>query len=242
MFEQFKRTDNEERKQHVFNGVVSYLTRAVSKYCKHGSPYLYIDMNAFDGAGSPAVFTTVAQKIGLTYRAYLLEQHPQSFCELQRRFAADTRATCIEGNHSKTIYESLSTYGRRFPNKTPYGLIYHDPQAAWSLDTLRDVAQMPMVKRVDIVIQVQATGLKRAGKTRLSDGVKQIRGKSRWLISRPFSKFQWTFLIGSNWPDLPEWKKEGLVDLYSDEGQNILDRLAHTKDELSTVRQMQLDL
>lgn len=58
-------------------------------------------------------------------------------------------------------------------------------------------------------------------------------GKKAWLIREPFGKHQWSFILGVNWEEFPEFKKIGFHKTSSTQGQNILNRINYTAKELN---------
>jgi hypothetical protein len=89
---------------------------------------------------------------------------------------------------------------------------------------------------------VSATNVKRVFKSlgndskRLVEHIKQIP-KKHWQIRKPENKHQWCFLFGTNWSKnnkmgYPEIRQRGFHDIESPKGQNILNQLNYTKEEL----------
>jgi hypothetical protein len=66
--------------------------------------------------------------------------------------------------------------------------------------------------------------------------------KKVWLIKKPEDKdmFQWTFLFGTNFANLDDWKKEGFYSLNSSEGMEILRKLDCTKYELEVLKKFDI--
>jgi hypothetical protein len=68
------------------------------------------------------------------------------------------------------------------------------------------------------------------------DYIKSI-DKKCWIVRKPETQWQWTFLIGSNWVKFPEWKKERFYNLESKEGKEIMERVMYTEEEQFELRQ-----
>ena len=121
---------------------------------------------------------------------------------------------------------------------TQFGLIYADPNGTPCFDLLRLCAtQLP---KTDILLHMSANNLKRQ---RLSTkhpfdqtliAILQTINKQYWLIQDPGegNRDQWTFLFGTNWRDVKEWRAQGFYRLDTPRGQAILHRLTYTKEEL----------
>lgn len=209
--------------------------------------YLYIDMNAGPGSyedekgdeikGSPLIFLDVADKLNLSFKAKFIENNKENLEDLHITIAEiwcsmgepdswdDDTINYIKKNHNKVIGE-LCTHSR--PKQ--YGLIYNDPSGELpSFDALRLFADC--YKRADILINCPATTLKRSPKKiSILDYLKGIN-KKYWLIRELYFEHQWTFLIGTNWIDFPEFEKIGLYRKDSKEGQRILDKVMTTASE-----------
>lgn len=57
--------------------------------------------------------------------------------------------------------------------------------------------------------------------------------KKYWLVRNALknSTWQWTFLLGTNWTDFPEFKKIDMVKLDSSKGQSFFEKLNLTSKE-----------
>ena len=58
----------------------------------------------------------------------------------------------------------------------------------------------------------------------MNDYLKQI-DKKYWIIRDilPGDKWQWTFLLGMNWPDMNEWTSQRFYKINSKKGKEIFD-------------------
>lgn len=198
--------------------------------------YRYIDMNAGPGimdvskqSGSPLIFLeTASHAPSLPYHALMVEKDAGYVDQLRERVRLFPHVTVAHGDHAAIV----PTYVSGLSGK-PTGLIFHDPKGVPSFETLAQVTRMAQAQRMDILIYMSATNLKRPNgwkarrgrpDTTLKEGIGTI-GKTTWLIRRPRTNKCWTFIIGSNWTDFPTWKRAGFVRLDSAEGQAILEQL-----------------
>lgn len=208
------------------------------------SPYTYIDTNAGPGiyeglTGSPLHFLDAIEKTSMPYQAIFIEREKDNAIELTRlvnqrrlRYPPEILNVCnqtalldyVKDNHPPT-----------------YGMLYHDPNGVPSFDLLAEVSQSPSFRIMDFMISLPANAIKRVrgaekasnGYTdtkRFNDSIKLIN-KTTWIIRRPQGKWQWTFIIGSNWPKFPDWGKRGFYRLDSEDGQAILHNLTYTDEE-----------
>jgi hypothetical protein len=117
-----------------------------------------------------------------------------------------------------------------------YGLIYSDENGSEPpFALLREAAER--LERVDLISHVSATNLKRligaryrGNEVRLSEQMLRL-GKRFWLIREPRRQHQWTFLLGTNWDNFPEYTKAGFFDSTSARGRNIICWLSYSERE-----------
>jgi hypothetical protein len=95
------------------------------------------------------------------------------------------------------------------------------------------------MSRMDVLIRCPSTTIKRVRSAfperynqTLEESLQEIN-KEFWLIRRPNrrDRFQWTFLFGTNWEDVKNWKKLGLFRVDSADGQAILKEASYTRTE-----------
>lgn len=226
----FSPTDNETLKRSHFGGLLKlHLDICKAKSANH--PYLYIDMNAFDGTGSPRMFHDAAEKRGMNYRAYFLERERSCVGMMNLAYGDDPRVTILPGDHAMTAPLALEDYCDSLHRYPFLGMVYHDPQGCMSTETLVTLSRNWKLRKVDFVIHVLATSPKRiAGEERVIDAIRRIK-KKYWLIREPSGKWQFTFLIGTNWANFPAWKKAKFAPINSEEGQSYADKLNFTTEE-----------
>lgn len=98
--------------------------------------------------------------------------------------------------------------------------------------------------RLDILLYVSANNIKRiAGARRLQppegakdtpclvDRLESIQ-KRDWIIRTLRDKFQYTFLVGTNFKGPFDWRGRGFYDVKSSQGQHILDKANYTKEQV----------
>jgi hypothetical protein len=201
------------------------------------APYLYADLYAGRGQlefgalrfpGSPIVFLDEAREAGMPYEAVYFERDRHEAALLSAAvtsFGPGQRPAIFNEAFETGFTRWLKAAGHQ-PMR--YGLIFSDP--------IRDeiphrvLAQAAaMLPRVDILSYVSATQYKRRrgvdpGRPYLSDHVKAV-GKKVVLIRRPQTAWHWTFIMFSNWENMPEWRKHGFYRLDSETGAEIMRQL-----------------
>lgn len=212
--------------------------------------YIYIDMNAGRGKvplsginGSPLIFLQEPPS-GLDYLGVFIEKDRDNFHALiselemfspnyRHLLGKDEHVTSypIHGDSSLVLTELM---GGILDKPATLGLIYSDPNGVPPFEALAEVSQMQQARRVDILIYMSGTTIKRVRKKKLFDYLQTI-DKKEWLIRRQDnSSWQWTFLFGTNWADYPGMEKIDLVKLRSNEGIEIFKKLNFTSKELLT--------
>lgn len=223
----------------IVDGITSKPGNAWQRY------YTYIDMNAGPGlyngiVGSPILFLSQIERTSIPYLATLIEEEQCNATELNGRVAPlGSRGTVkvVNDNHDHALRNGAA------PVKSTYGMIYHDPNGTVpNFDLLAELSRKPAFQRIDFVVYLSATNIKRVRRFEqatgrdakvklLTDYMKSI-DKSTWVIRKPVGRHQWTFAMGSNWVNLPDWKKRGFYRIDTPEGKSMLERLTYTDGEL----------
>lgn len=208
--------------------------------------YHWFDINAGSGenpdcAGSPVVFLTTAKRQGINYSAVFIEQNEDNVKKLADCIQGDPGCTVLQGDNTSLL---PITCGQMNGKRPRFGMIYTDPNGIPPFDMLSGVSHFPQLDRVDILIYVSGTSVKRVkcqtGKC-LLDYLASIN-KKFWLV-RDISQTgnrQWTFLLGTNWDSFPEYRKEGFYRTESKEGKEILYILNTTEQERQQAMQPML--
>lgn len=250
--------EHTEQKQIDFEAIVSFhidvTQRAQANWRERGweadhDTYWYYDINAGAGydptgiEGSPLVFLRQAQKRRIQYRAFLIEIEPEN-CESLRYHIGSNSEVKIEcGNHNGILPQFFGYGPARF------GMLYCDPTGTTPpFELLGRMSKYNLYKRLDFLFYLHATNIKRirrspfTGENRnLADFLKCI-DKKDWIVREPHGKEQYTFLLGSNWVDFPDWKARGFHKMRSPEGKEILDRITYTPEEIAAKNgQLMLD-
>lgn len=199
--------------------------------------YHYWDLNAgpgIDGQGrvcSPLEFVSQADFVDLNYRAWFFEWE-KSDAERLANFC-NARCEVIVGDHNKKAPPLIEEIPRHVA-KNIYGLVYSDQSG--------NMPPFPLLQQfserfryVDILVYVSSANIKRGlkafpGKRRLSELMATVH-KKFWIIREPKDIHQWTFLIGSNWDNFPQFEALGFYRLDSPKGREIMYRLDTTGEE-----------
>jgi three-Cys-motif partner protein len=237
-------------KQHTLRVLLGqHLNTCKTIFNKHGqkhwchSQYQFIDTNAGPGYndcescdGSPVIFLKQAQKIEVDYFAHFIEISPEHSKALSGAIDNWNHHQIITGDNRNVLSRVIDD----IPPGS-YGLLYTDPNGIPDFEMLARASRHPSMKRVDILIRYAASAVKRnqhiTGKKML-DYLGKIN-KQYWIVREPerSDNWQWTFLLGMNWDGLNVMKRHKFHYAHSDRGQEIIEKLNYTNDELKDRRQ-----
>jgi hypothetical protein len=250
-------SDETEPKEADFRGIL----RMHIHICKGilgrygGPPYLYVDLYAGPGnleyggsefLGSPLIAQEELVRAGIAYESVHFERDAAVAAELEEALLVPRSVLWWPEPDSTHVFAEacqegfprwLASAGRQ-PNR--YGLIYADPIRDEIPVALLNQAASLMPK-VDLLSYVAATQYKRrrgadlklngaSDKPLLSDHIGAVNKKYA-VIRRPRDAWQFTFILWSNWDNLPEWTRAGFYRLDSPAGAQILDQLDLTAAE-----------
>lgn len=183
-----------------------------------GSPLLFLD--AINGTAEL-----------MRFRVDLIEKHPDHYESLLKS---------IEPQFEDFVHVHNGSYEEHIPKileKTNIlaGLLFIDPThvSDLHLETLELVSQER--PRMDILTYIGATFLKRSAHYDSIPQLAEYTGniqKRCWFVREPMGKEQWTFLLGTNYPSMGDYKRIGLFRSDSARGQKIWRRLTNTAKEL----------
>lgn len=210
--------------------------------------YIYIDLNAGTGYyddfdGSPITFLKTA---GANHAAYFVEidSRAAKLLDQNTRGLSKGLNKIICGNNKIALQSITKEIRELFPNgsyhiKSPFGLMYSDEngtdipfeEMAWSLS-------QPHMQKIDVLIYVSCTNLKRVMKSMPEKGYKRVSEyirlmpKKYWQVRQPMGVHQWCFLFGTNWRSYPALTKQGFHYINSEKGIEILEKISNTTEEL----------
>jgi three-Cys-motif partner protein len=206
--------------------------------CKVWPPpeYWYFDINAGAGycpgdgePGSPVIFAEEARNAGVPARAMLYECEREN-CDLLRCSMADFKGVHVyPGDHRETLLSSIPDVDR-----PRLGLLYCDPSGTCPpFDLLADFAANKLTERVDLLVYLGATNIKRVHAVHADKGHKRLDQllasipKEAWVIREAAGHEHWTFAFGSRWDGIKRMSlgSKGFHPIDGPEGRAILHRL-----------------
>ena len=195
----------------------------------HGGEYHYIDLNAGKGEGSPRIALDAIRPLIPSARFLFCEMNPGNVKALEALYGHEPKVTIKPGDHAITALKYVASL-TGFLN----GVLFHDPNGVPNWEMLRQLSNMPQLHRIEFVVYVTATGLKRkrsaVGGDSLTESMARIK-KKYWLVRSPQGNHQWTFLVGTNWKDFQGWQKQRFYRTETEIGRSILGKLSLTSDE-----------
>lgn len=239
-------------KQEDFRRILRMLLKISSSIMRRNTwvypRYFYIDMNAGPGIvngkpGSPFIFLQESKSKGVGCKAFFIDRDCSTTDNLRELFGHYSDVTIYCGDNREKLMWSLDTIKFSVGRDCPYGLIYADPNGEIDqlpFDALAAASTMRVSRKIDFLIHIPATNIKRVRSSPFceyeSDLIQNLNkiDKKVWVIREPKSAFQWTFILGTNWGDAPEYKKHGFHRIDTDIGRQILRRLNYTAKELES--------
>ncbi len=209
------------------------ISKAVStKYRWANNKIFYADIFAGDGgeenlSGSPVVFERICKRHRLDCDPIFIEENPVTVKRLEGKIVSG-----VINARNEDILPAVT------PLKNQFGLLYVDPNGDPPFSLLERFFQNQNTEKIDLLIYFSGTTIKRALNApnakrviTLKDNLRSLP-KKHWIIRSTFGKFQWSFLLGTNWIDFPTFKKIGFYKTDSEKGQHILNQVNHTAKEL----------
>lgn len=219
--------------------------------------YRYIDLTAgpgvYDGeAQSPLIFSERVKHSGVPCRAVFFEREQPTCDTLRQALLAALPNAIVRNEDFAPDFDAKSMGHRAAGGLLPllhdfmpidkdryYGMVYYDPKPSCpmverEIPFLADVGGHQRMGRMDFLLHLSATCFKRlrekTGATFLSSLARF--GKKAWLVREPQGHHQWTFVLGTNYTEIGEYKRMHFYHAHSKRGRDIILTLEHTREEL----------
>lgn len=246
-----------EAKEEDFRGILNmHVTICKGIFSRNQvPPYLYVDLYAGPGnlkfkgrqfLGSPLIAQDILTRAGIAHHTVHFEKDAEVAARLAEALWVPTSLLDSPDANTAPIHVTSCQEGfaewldKNGHESLRYGLIYSDPIRDEIPHELLNKAAHYLPK-VDLLSYVAATQYKRRrGQDQrrngqsdlpfLSDHVGAV-DKRVVLIREPRAANHYTFVLWSNWADLPEWERRGFYRLDSDRGQRVMEQLNLSKRE-----------
>lgn len=222
--------------------------------------YVWLDITAGPGAhpgllGTPPLAMQHLARLpgGIETHATFIDVEPSNVTALAQLLHDEYGAPqddgppfVEEGNYRVLCGDNraIAEEALRLAPRSRLGAITADPTGVIDFDLIAQLATQEGRRDYDLLLYVSATSLKRmrragftGGDTRILTERMALCRKKLWIIRKPASPFQWTWLVGTNWTKMPAWSKAGFEAVTSDLGQAYLRRLTYTPEELVALGQ-----
>ena len=248
-----------ESKEEDFRGLLKMhvdICKSIIRGNRWAAPsYLYVDLYAGPGdlefqghefPGSPVIAREILTRAGMKHEAVHFEQDIDVAGQLMERLWLPQSLTDTwsdEAELAEVHAESCQIgfprwLGRRGRQPNRFGIVYADPIDDEIPHELLNRAA-DIIPRVDLLSYVAANQYKRrrggdlsrqgyTNRPLLSDHVNAVDKKFA-LIRKPRGANQYTFILWSNWGNLPDWRRRGFHRLDSEIGAQIMDELDLTQ-------------
>lgn len=244
-----------ETKQEHFRKIIrahmDIVHAVVKKHSWAENRYYFFDINCGPGIkddedGSPVIFLEEIARIDIDYKAIFIDINPSNVESLKTVVHENGKVSIFCGDHAEILPRIIEDDFGASLHKDKYGMLYTDPNGIFNDELLTEFSiRFP---RIDILINCPATAIKRVKNcSRCSDSrtleerIGQIR-KDNWIIRDKLtsSRYQWTFLLGSNWDSFPEFRNLEMYRINSPKGKVILDDLNWTSREKRELKNLSL--
>lgn len=201
-------------------------------------PYLFMDLNGGPGRlrdddgrvfdGSPLIAANALFSRGIPHCTVHFENDLAACANLVTAMPRDAFpfSTVVPGQFQDGARIWLDD---NRPHAYRYGLVYSDP-----INTTIPVAEFNLFAehspRVDLLAYVAANSQYKRRGDRIAGDIASV-DKKHALIRELATAHEFTFVLFSNWPDLPAWHKRGFYRVDSREGQKILHMASTTREE-----------
>lgn len=208
--------------------------------------YVYIDLNCGAGyqpeykefgdevLGSPIIALQELNKKNIQPICHFCDQSQEALDKLSETIK-NLNLQCDPHYWAGDNKESLREIAQHLKGSYYYGLVYSDPNGKqdFPLKEIKEVFQLSEMKKVDLLMNVATTYVKRwelnpkANWEKYSlDELVNDNGKSYIFVRNPDNpSMKWTFIYSTNWPKQKELKTIHLYKITDPIGKQILDHL-----------------
>jgi three-Cys-motif partner protein len=213
---------------------------------KTSQRYIYIDLNCGAGSqpeyeefgdevlGSPIIALQELNQNGIEPICHFCDVSEEALVKLKNTIS-ELKLKCSPNYWHGENKESLLKISENLSRFQFQGLVYSDPNGKqdFPLKTIQEVFQLPQMRKVDLLMNVATTYVKRwESNPKVNWEVYPLEelisghGKKRVFIRNPENPQQkWTFIYATNWDKQKNIPKIKLYDINSDIGEAILDNL-----------------
>jgi three-Cys-motif partner protein len=217
---------------------------------KTNQPYVYIDLNCgagyqpeyreFDAEplGSPIIAIQELNRQGICPVCHFCDVSSEALDSL-RATITDLKLECDAQYWLGDNKQSLIKISQTLSAFSFLGLVYSDPNGKqdFPIKEIKDVLQLPSMKKVDLLMNVATTYVKRwqsnpKANWEVYSLEEVITGhcKEKIFVREPDNRsLKWSFIYATNWIKQKDLKQIKLFDTDSDIGRSILDHLFNPK-------------
>jgi len=207
--------------------------------------HIYLDMTCGSGIvpksngkyGSPLIALDCIRRFGMNFNEVrFIDKNPGNIANLTKILGPNKYGICADNNDA--IVSILEKYNHNHRLQYLKGIIYFDYNGIPDFDLISEIAEL--CPTLDILIYLPATAIKRRNgafpeyEKTLVEYVSKIN-KENWIVKlndcpdNMVKKWQWSFLFGSNYQGIKDYKSKGWYLINTEQGKIIIDKLNNKK-------------
>ena len=211
---------------------------------------LYIDAYSGNGLcesgpnmmGSALILLDALKHSGIKSKVVLIEHDSKTCDELKintSRYSSNLLDLEIWNADNSDVLADLSR--RPFPKK-PLGMLYLDPNGVPGFEPAKRFLSLRQFGKIDLLVNCPCTAVKRTCSNVKCSNTSKVAehlvgiDKCFWLVREQIGKWQWSFLLGTNWHAFPEFSHLNCRKITTPEGRAILEDITYTADDKKRFR------
>jgi hypothetical protein len=235
----FETIHKQNKFQEIIERHIAICQKIMAKH-RINNPYRYFDLNGgtgyikeIDTYGGAYRFAESANESKLNYTGDIFEIKENHIDPLKQSLEMFPNMVIHHRDHNDIV--------SMMDNVKPewgMGLVYADPYGTKiPIESINSIGVK--YKGCDVLMYVSTTTFKRVNSVWNLGGIQEILGdinKKHWYFTKPRSKNQWCFLLGTNWDKFPEYKDIGFYRFDNPSFIDVWEKILYTKKQRDNMK------